>query len=168
MPIQSIMSVDLSSLIPVLRREVSPPGTDLFPDATSSEWLGNLQDGFWETILDGVISGYTEASGLVTPVSGTTELARELQQVVVFYAGYRIVRNVMRQLNTQFRAKAGPVEYETQQSANLLVAVFKELKEKRDLLLTRLSDLGAVPSYYIDAVIQRNDMLMYSDQWWVR
>lgn len=162
------MSVELNTLIASLKREVNPPGTDLFPDATNSEWLGNLQDGFWEAVLDGIIRGYSETNASVTPSSGTTDLSRELQQVIVFFAGYKIVRNALRDIKTTFRAKAGPVEFETQQAATVLVAIFKELKERRDILLTRLSDLGIVPSVYVDSVIGRTDALFFGDTWYVR
>jgi len=151
------VSVDLGELIPSLRREINPPGEDLFPNATNSEFLGNLVDGFWEAVLDGLITGYTvDEDGIITPVSGSTDLGREIQQLVVFYAGFRILRNVLRNLNTKFRAKAGPVEYETAQSANTLRDILGELTNRRNILLSRLSDMGYTETYYIDSVMARD------------
>lgn len=160
------MAVDLGDLIEPLQREVSPPGEDLFPNATEDEWLGNLQDAFWDARLDGLLEGYTEVDGSVTPVSGTTEMARELQQIVVLYAGVRIVRNHLRALNTLFRAKAGPVEFEQQKSANLLTDLLAELRDRRKTLLIRLGDLGLTDSYYIDALVARDQSLGWGDTFW--
>jgi hypothetical protein len=161
------MAIDLGDLVDSLRREVNPPGFDLFPDATEDEWIGNLQDGFWEAVLDGIISGYNENDGVVTPKSGDKDLSREFQQLVVFYAGFRIVRNALRQINTVFRAKAGPVEYETQQAATILRSILNDLMDRRKYLLDRLADHGLVNSFYIDAVISRDQNIMHSNTWWV-
>lgn len=162
------MAVDLGDLIESLQREVSPPGEDLFPNATDDDWFGNLQDAFWEARLDGLLEGFTESDGSVVPTSGTTDLSRDMQQIVVLYAGVRIVRNHLRSLNTVFRSKAGPVEFETQKSAQLLKGLLDELRSRRNLVLTRLSDLGAVNSYYIDAIVARDESLGYGDTYWYR
>ena len=162
------MAVDLSDLIENLKREVSSPGTEetSFPGATDENWLGNLQDGFWESVLDGVISGYTESDGIVSPSSGTTDLSRDLQQLVVFYAGFKIVRNQLRSLSTLFRAKSGDNEYEKQQAATWLKALLDELTRKRNILLDRLSDIGSVDSTYIDAIVRRTQSVSDGDTYW--
>lgn len=161
------MAVDLSDLVEALKREVSPPGDDLFPDAGDEEYLGHLMDAFWETMLDGLISGYTvDDDGMLTPVSGTTDLSRELQQIIVFYAGVRIVRNHLRNMNTVQRSKAGPVEFEIEKSANTLRDLLKELKDRRNLLLNRLSDMGVIPSYYFNVLNERNDSTRWGDDPW--
>ena len=46
---------DLFDLVDGLKREVNSIGADSFPDATDDEWLGNLQDGFWEQPCDGAL-----------------------------------------------------------------------------------------------------------------
>jgi len=164
------MSIDLGDLIESLEREVSPPGTDLFPNAVEDEFFGHLQDSFWEVKLDGIeaFDNYTEAEGLVSPVTGVVELTRDLQQLVVLYAGIRIVRNELRNINTLFRSVAGPVEFETQQSASVLTAILAELQQRRNFVLTRLSDIGAVDASYIDMVITRDlSMGTNGGTWWV-
>ncbi len=75
---------------------------------------------------------------------------------MIFYAGIAVVRNAIRDLNTMLRAKAGPVEFETQKSANTLRDILKELQQRRAILLSRLSDMGVTDSYYIDAVLARD------------
>lgn len=162
------MAIDLFELVESLRREVSPPGEDLFPNATDDDYLGNLQDAFWEARLDGLLEGYTESDGTVEPTdSGGDDLTRDLQQLIVFYAGFKIVRNHLRSIKTMFRAQAGPVEFETQQSANVLKDLLLELKYKRDLVLTRLSDLGQVPTTYIDALVARDDSILFGDTYYI-
>jgi hypothetical protein len=164
------MSIDLGDLIESLQREVSPPGTDLFPNATDDNYFGYLQDSFWEIKLDGIepFEGYTEADGLVSPTSGTTELTRDLQQLVVLYSGIRIIRNELRNINTLFRSVAGPVEFETQQSATVLKAIMEELQQRRNFILNRLSDIGAVDTTYIDMVTTRDlSQATQGGTWWV-
>lgn len=164
-------SVDLSDLIDSLKREVSAPGLTQLPNATDADYLGNLQDGFWEMILDGVIDAavYTEADGIVSAVdsTNTTAFPKDLQQLTVFYAGFRIVRNQMRDIKTVFRSKAGPVEFETQQAASVLKAILDHLTAQKSFILRRLSDQGITSSYVIDQVIARDESLYYGDTYWV-
>lgn len=165
------MSVDLSTLIDSLKRETAQPGQELtqFPGASDDSWLGYLQDAFWEARLDGLLADYTEDSnGIVTPMGGGgADMTRDLQQIVVLYASFTIVRNTLRNLRTLYRAQAGTVHYEYQQSANLLVELMKDLSRRRDMILSRLSDLGTVPSYYIDAVMARDQNMRDGLVWFV-
>ena len=161
------MAVDLEDLIEDLLTEVNPPGQDLFPDATNDEWLSHLRNAFWEGVLDGLINGYEELDGVVTPVNGTVDISREYQQLVIYYAGIRILKNRLMNLNTLFRSKAGPVEYETQQSAQVLKALLDEATKRRNFWLTRLSDAGEAPTFLIDAIIARDDSINYGDTYWI-
>lgn len=161
------MAVDLGDLVIPLRMEISPPGQDLFPDATDDEFTDRLANGFWNARLDGILAGYVESDGAITPVDGTTDMSRELQQVIVFYAAYDTILLALRAMNTSFRAVAGPVEFETQQSAQVLRDIAQALKEKRNILLTRLSDLGLTTDYVIDSVIARQDSLLARVTTWV-
>lgn len=165
------MAVDLGDLIETLRREVSQPGaeTTTFPDANDDTFLGHLQDAFWEARLDGMLDGFVEdGAGSVAPSTvGDDDLTRDLQQLVVLYAGIRILRNQLIAINTVFRAKAGPVEFETQKSAQLLKGILDELKSRRSLVLQRLSDLGNVDTYVIDAILEREYSIDYGiTHWW--
>ncbi len=163
------MSVDLSDLVELLQAEVDAPGENSFTDAVENDWVNQLRSGFWEVVLDGVLSGYEENDGIVTPVAPVTDdLSREYQQLVIFYAGVRVIRNKLRTMGTLFRAKAGPVEYETQNSANVLKSIMDELVRKRNIILSRLSDMGSSSAYYVDMVISRDESLAYGDSWWVR
>lgn len=163
------MAVDITELVDNLKAEVNSPGTDSFPNATDADWEIRLVNAFWDAVLDGVISGYTsDEDGNITPMSGTTDLGREFQQLIVFYAGITVLRNTLRTLNASFRAKAGPVEYETTQAATVLKSLLDELVRRRAIILQRLSDLGTVDTAYVDMVLWRDDSMRYGDTYWVR
>lgn len=160
-------AIDLEDLVDSLKAEVNVPGIDSFPGATAAEWKARLQNAFWNAMWDGVISGYSEDDGTVTPDSGDTPLSRELQQIIVFYAGMNVVRNQLRTLNTTDKAKAGPVEYEIQKSAQLLKGILEEMTERRNILLSRLSDMGESPSYYTDMLAARDYSLNLGITSWI-
>lgn len=162
------MAVDLSDLVPSLEREIQPPGTDLYPNVADAVWVGHLSDAFWEGRLHGLFAGYAESDGLVSPTSGTTDMSRDLQQLVVLYAGYRITLASYVNLNSSFRAVAGPVEYETQKSAQVLRAVLDALKERIGIALGRLSDLGGSSVAVFDSVVERSYSLAVGATTWVR
>lgn len=167
------MAIDLFDLVDPLKREVATAGefTQFFPNTSDDDLLGMLQDAFWEARLDGLLEGFNENEGTVAPEGGSTaaedQLTRDYQQLIVLYAGYRMVRNYLLNLKTGFRTQAGPVEYETSQFAAVLRDVLAALKDKRNLILERLSDIGAVNSYYIDAIISRTESMYYGDSFWV-
>lgn len=150
------MAVDLAELIDPLKREVNPPGEDLFPAARDEEWMGRLADAFWEARLHGMLEGFSEADGTIVPIAGTADLTRDLQQLVVFYAAYRTVRTRLLNVKTAFRVQSGPVAYETAQSAQLLIEILRDLKGKLNLILERLSDLGSTNAVYFDAIVARD------------
>jgi len=162
------MAVDLVDLVPSVERETSPPGTDLFPDAVEDDWLGQLQDSFWEARLFGFFDGFSEADGLVSPLTtGDDDLGRDQQQLIVLFAGIRSIRLKLLNTNTKFHAKAGPVEFETAQSANLLQEILKELNKKIQLVLDNFSStLGNTQDYYVNAVLGRQDSLDYGDEFY--
>lgn len=151
-------SVDLADLVPSLESALTIPGTtSQYSNATESEWVAKLKNAFWLATLDGVISGYTsDDDGIISPVSGTTTLSGDLQYLVVLYACMDVVRNQLMQMKTVFRAKAGPVEYETQQSAQVLKGLLDAYMKERDLILANLASTNMVSSYYIDTLRARD------------
>lgn len=158
------MAVDLTDeLIEAVKRECSPPGTDLFPTATDDDWLGQLRDSFWEAKLYGFFHGFTESDGLIAPISGTTDLGRDQQALIVLFAGGRVIRNELKNTNTSFRAQAGSVEFEVQNSANLLIAVLKDIRSKVDLALIALGVLNKTTVTYVDALIGRSESIYFGD-----
>lgn len=115
-----------------------------------------------------MLAGYAESDGLVSPTSGTEDITRDLQQLIVLYAGFRVVLSDFRNKRASFRAKAGPVEYETTQAATVLRDVLKALQDKIKLVLGRLSDAGESSVAVFDLVIETTFSMAYHDQWWVR
>lgn len=166
------MSVDLSDYIVALQTEVSAPGVNDFPTATDDEFLNTLMNAFWSARLDGLLATFTcDENGIVDPLviqdPPLADIGRDMIQLVILYGSFTILRNVLRGLRTAFSASAGPVKFEYQQSANLLVEIIKEMIERRDVILIRLSDLGSAPVYVIDAIMARDDALRFGDTTWV-
>lgn len=162
------MAVDLVDLVPSLQRAVDNPDTPLDATFTEEVMVGYLADGFWEARLQGLLAGYTEADGSIVTDNGGDDMPRELQQLVVFYGAIAIIANRLVRSNSVFRAKAGPVEFETQQSANLLRDILKDLYERRKYLIGKLSDLGSMEDAVFDAIMARTDGITYGSYWYPR
>lgn len=142
------MAVDLSEdeYIDSLKREVTPLGSSVFDAVDSAVWLGYLTDAFWEAKLDGFMVGYVaDEDGEITNESGGADLPRQYIALVVLYAGIRVLRNRILNMNTGFRAKAGPVEFEQQNSATMLAEMLKQLRATKDRIIDEL-DSGEVTS----------------------
>ncbi len=186
------MSVDLNDLVEPLKAEVQAPGGTAFVDATDDDYLNYLINSFWEIRLYGFLAGFEEdaasrggppefIAAIVTPLgvdpiyddptgySQAQDLPREMQQLIVLWAGWKIALTNMSSLNTVFRTKAGPVEYETQQAATVLKEVLDQLKARIEFILINL------PSAYrqhgtavFDAVIERSYSQAIGETWWVK
>lgn len=148
------MAVDLGDYVVALRREIQPPGSTLFDDVDDLSLEGYLSDAFWEARLDGFVTDYNESSGIVTPISGTEEFPREQTALVVLYAGLKILRNRLLQTNTKFAAKAGPVEFATENSANLLTEMARQLGAVKDRLIA--TSIAVTDVALVDAFSNRN------------
>jgi hypothetical protein len=145
------MAIDLADHAPSLRREVTPLGSTLFASVTDSDLTAYLADAFWEARLDGFLTGYAaDEDGVVTPTSGSTDLSLAGVALVVMYAGIRVMRTQILNMNTLFRAKAGPVEFEQQNSAIMLREMVRALQERRNLLIERslmMTDVHVIDAY---------------------
>lgn len=162
------MPIDLGDLVEPLQREVNPPGTPTI-SATDEQWIGYLADAFWTARLRGAFAGYEEDEGLIVPTSGTTDLSREMQQLIVLFAGYRILLRAIQNAQTVFRAQAGPVEFETQQSAQVLRGVLAAIEaEMKEILNLVTGGSWATTVAYFDAVISRTTSIGDGESWFVR
>lgn len=156
------MATSAIDLVPMLIREVNPPGNELYPEATGSNFMFYIADGFWDARLSGIMKEYKIINGeefvvpLITGVPYVTtqdeegDLPRELWMMLVVFAGLRLIRLKILNLAINFKAKAGPVEYEQQASATTLRAVL-------DSLLRRIAELKSV---YSDDVYSGTFILM--------
>lgn len=147
------MAVDLSDYVDTVRREVTPPGSTTFATVPDTVFTGYLSDAFWEVKLDGFNEAFVcDADGIVLPINDTqapnvaigftggpyvdgVDMPRDQVALVCLYAGIKIIRNKLLEQSTRLRAKAGPVEFEQDYSANLLIEMLKELQAVRARLL---------------------------------
>lgn len=162
------MSVDLSDYIASLKREVTPPGSTTL-DAVSDESLtGYLSDAFWEIRMDGFVEPFScDPDGIIVPVDNaevtsgapsytptaydpSKDIKREDVALIITYAGIKIIANSLTAQASRTRAKAGPVEFEQDFSANFLVERLKELNATKLRLLylkTFAQDVSVVDAY---------------------
>lgn len=147
------MTTDLNDYADVLRRRVTPAGSDLFSNVTDEEMGQRIQDGFWDARLDGFLVGFTaDDEGIVTP-----ELPRDLIALAVMYAAITMLQIQVYNLNTRFAVKAGPVEFETENSASVLKTMLDQIFAQRQRLLEELDEvLGETPVYITDAAAARS------------
>jgi hypothetical protein len=159
---------DLEELVPDLLVELNTPGSDAYPTVSTTQWVGYLRNGFWSAYLDGLLQDYTESEGVVSPRSGSTPIPRDFQQLIIMYTAYSTIQNKLLSLQTTFRAKAGPVEYETGQSAQVLKALLDGISQRRLAILDRIgAEVGYGGIFYIDTYRARRDALGRGDVDWV-
>ena len=150
------MAVDLIDYVPSLKREVQPPGTTIFAGVSDGEWVGYLTDAFWEARLDGLLQGYVvegydpddPADSTIAPVTtGASDIDGRNMALVVLYAGIRVLRNRILNMQAGFRAKAGPVEFEQNgAAATVLAEMLKQLRATKDRILEELDATGTITS----------------------
>lgn len=139
------MAVDLSDYTDSLIREVTAPGSTTLASVSQDTLTGYLSDAFWEIRMDGFMEPYScDPYGIVLPVNDPQVLAgdsayeptsydpvNDIQRpdiaLIIIYAGIKIIANSLTAQASKTRAKAGPVEFEQDFSANFLVERLKEL-----------------------------------------
>lgn len=158
------MATLVSDLRDKLKREINIPGFSQLPDITSRELDGYIKDGFWEARLLGMLDGYTQTDGteLATPPGEVIkktdggDLEEWLQQLVVIVAAFKMIRLKILNLAVNFRAQAGPVEYEQQASATTLRAVLASLSDRlNEIKAVYSTELSPGALVYFDSVLQR-------------
>jgi len=169
------MATAITEMIPMMQRELNAPGTEQYPDFLGGDYLGYIADGFWDARLAGTLMDYTIVDGadLATPLTAgvdyitdqatkVDDLPTEYQFMVVLFAGTRLLRNKILTLAVNYKASAGPVEYEQQASATTLRAVLASLERRLNELKTMYSE-SFTPSamVYMDGTLQRVQSEMY-------
>lgn len=158
------MAVELADYVASLRREVTPLGATLPTTVTTSELIGYLADAFWEARLDGFCEGYAaDEDGVIDPITpdGSVDptggdIGREQIALLIVYAGVRILRTQVLNTRSQFRAKAGPVEYEEQNGATMLAEALRQLSATKSRLQQQAtSDKELSQVYGFDALSAR-------------
>lgn len=156
------MAVDLEDLVPALRVEM---GTTT---GTTADLVQRLSNAFWEARLNGLFKNYSEEDGLVVPISGTDDLGREYQQLVVLYAAYSSMLSDFRNAQAQFSAKAGPVEYSTTRSVTVMRDLLAAMKLRLSEIVALIAADSASAAYAIDALIARTESMALGETWWVK
>lgn len=161
------MAVDLFELVDPLKRAIMVPEADLYPNTTDAQWVGYLSDAFWSARIEaGLFSGYSiNENDEVENTKGGSDLGRDYQQIIILYAALALLTNSILATNTRFRAKAGPAEFETENSATAMRDVLTELQRRRDMILSRLSDLGDSGG---DLILDMFDSVAGEDAYFVR
>jgi hypothetical protein len=164
------MAVLIDTLIDSLKNEVNPPGADLYPSVSDPQWRSRLLDAFWEAKLNKAFPTYTiNGSNEIVPLSGSTDLPREQQQLIVLYAGFRVALTAFQNINSQFRAKAGPVEYEVQKSANTLKALLDALRERiKQAVADGTGSSAGSLALVLDGLAERSCAISDGDLFFVR
>lgn len=161
------MAVDLFDLVEPVKAAVNVPGGNLFPNASEDTWVQVLANAFWTARLAGLFTDYRETEGSIVPITGTTDLGREHQQLIVLYSAYNTVRARLLALPSGKRLKAGPVESETQFSAAVLQALLKDIRSELDQAVSVLAANDATTVQVFDLIFQRDQALLHGDGYWV-
>jgi hypothetical protein len=146
---------NLADLVEAFKREVAVPGQfeAEFPDTSDDDLAASLADAFGQARLDGFFgSTQITPAGVVTP-----DLSIAGAALIVIYAGLRMTRTQLRTLRTVQRYKAGPTEYETQQSAAALTEDLKQLERRRQELISQAvrAGRGSGTTFVLDAYVAR-------------
>lgn len=163
------MAVDLTDLVEYLR---AATGKQDAATPTDDQLLMDLRNAFWDARLDlgfkrGPLGGYREEDGeIFTVQDGEPDLDRSLQQLVVVWAAINRVVHEIKDMQTLFRAKAGPTEYETQRSAQSLVGVLRHLTDRRKELVDDLGANGVIADTIVDSVLNSDIGLMMGASSW--
>lgn len=138
------MATPISTLRPALNRQVNTTGIARLPDVTPGELDGHLADAFWSLRLKRLLPGWTltDYDELDDPPVGgsgfyftktanqTDPFPETLGRAVVIMATFNLIRLAILNLAINFKAKAGPTEYEQQASATTLRAILDSLSRE--------------------------------------
>lgn len=160
------MATSVASITESLNREINVPGFPQFPDIDAGDMLGYVEDGFWEGRLMGVFKGWTIVAGstLTSPESGNwitdtggseEDFSEEDQMFLVIIAGFRLLQRKALNLAQNYRAQAGPVEYEVQMSATVLRELLQSFERRLKVYAELYSELISAEVFvYMDGVAQ--------------
>lgn len=133
---------DLSTMVPAFKRAVAVPGTfaSTFPSTTDTEIVGVLADSVAECQLDGLLSDHAldlDAS-TVSP-----DLVPGQQALVLLYGWVRMLTSELLNRKTHVRYEASSAVFEEDQGASLLVAIHKEMTQRKKDVLEEAKHAGA-------------------------
>jgi hypothetical protein len=127
----------LDDLVPSVKNVVARPGTfaTLFPETTDDDLVLVLRDGLAEAQLQGLLTKVdaTEDGALVDAADETlsVDISNAAGAIVVLFGGARLITAELLNRAYSRRYKAGAVEFEEVQSANLLQDVLRGLEARK-------------------------------------
>lgn len=142
------MAVALADLLPALDASLNDPGSDapfFVIQTKETQWVNALANAFWWAWMRGFFAGHKVdvAGETIVPVDGDgDDLSRGMQQVVVLFAALKAIEAKLLALPTGKRNKAGPVETETQRSAQLLRFLYEQRRQELEDIKDELADGG--------------------------
>lgn len=164
------MATPISDIRDQLRREINVPGFEQLPDITATELDSYIKDGFWEARLLGLLDGYTQTDGtefatppgeVIKATADDGDLPEEYQMLVAIVGGLKLIRLKTLNLAVNYRAQAGPVEYEQQASATVLRAILSSMEARLEQLKRVYSDkISASAFNYFDGELQREASML--------
>jgi hypothetical protein len=152
--------MDLTLLVPSLKRAVAPPGEfdTFYGEASEDELAASLCDAIAEAQLDGFFATLVYDVDALTVEPDPTQ---PQQALIVLYAMTRIMSARIANLKSRTRYKAGPVEAETEQAASVLVELLRQANDRKKQLLEdakygRLASSFAMVDLYITKSVDWN------------
>lgn len=145
---------DLADLVEAYKREVAIPGafSSEFPLTSDDDITAALADAFAEAQLDGYFGRMTLD---LDAYEVTPDLSVAGAALVVIYAGIRLARQQLRNVNAMSRYKAGPVEMSTQRSASAISEDMRYLQARRAELVTNARRGRGTTTFVLDGYISR-------------
>ena len=155
------MAVELATLADRLSASVNVPGQE-FIVAEEDDWVSQLANAFWWARLRGFFTGYRVNDDFaIVPVDPADDDVDEgLTQVVVAFAAVLTLENMLLSLPTGERYKAGPVETETNRSAQVLVQLLKARRFELEDIKDDLTGANNTNVHVIDTFISRTAMIL--------
>lgn len=128
---------DIADLVEPLKREVAVPGTfdTVYPNTSDVDLEGALADAFGAAQIYGFFLEQTISDLDVDPVEITPDLSSAGKAVVVIFAAERILVSQIMSLKQRVLYEAGPVKYETENSASVLVEILKQMRLRRTAIM---------------------------------
>lgn len=125
---------DLNDYVASLKLEVAVPGTFAanFPTTSDDDLVAMLSNAFAQGQLDGFF--LTQELDVDTSVV-TPDLSAAGRALVVLYAAENILRLKIMEMRQRTSYEAGPVKYETENAATVMVQILKDLQARRARIL---------------------------------
>lgn len=148
----------LSDLVPFAVAAVNGPGGSFFDDTDDEMWELVIANAFWDVHLRGFFKDWrvdVNNIEIVNVVDPDEVFDRGAAQIIVKMAVLSALESRAVGLATKEKAKAGPVESETQFDARLMLEKMKSLREEIKDLLEDLNRSDASMASFADMVVTR-------------